>query len=380
MKQLYIILFLFCWPFLHYTAVCDEIKEGKRLESLTVGIILPLSGKQRSYASEALTSIKLALSQFKKEHPKLAHLIHLKVADDQSTTKGATKAFHSLLEKNASIMIGSLSDTITTQVASLARQHQLPLIIPSLNNQKVLNIAPHIFQASLASDYQGNVLARFAYKTLNKKKAVILLNPECIHALKIASSFKKKFLADGGNVLHQEHYKTTSDFQQHLDNVTEHKPEVLLFPSMDIKEAAIAMKLLNEKKQTLPILGPNKWHQPALLSLSKKTAYGHYYTVPFHLKQLETAPHHFFEDFKEKEHRLPSPLAVMSYHSLLLAAYSYKKAGTTRFNELTRTLKNIYFSGLLGPMQMTQAKFLEHQSTVIKLTKTGRQTEIVTPF
>lgn len=372
-KQLFICFFI---GLLTTKSTVSKATTDKILEAFHVGVILPLTGPQKEYAKEALDAITIALEHFKNENPRLKKLLKISVADDHSTLQGVEKAFQELLEKKASLFIGSLSNPISLKLASLAEKHQIPHIIPAANNIRVTHLASNIFQGSAIYKWQGTLLARFATQALKKKKAALLFDPHDTYQHDIATAFEKNLLKQHGKMIHKEIYKKadTLDLNKHLLNVLEKKPDVILFPSSALEDVSFVMKVLKSHKSKIPLLGTTTWHNTKLLGLAGKAAIGHYYTVPFVPKSKDSYIFNFVEDFKARTNRLPSSLAAMSYNSLLLAVNSYKNANTTRAKELIRTLQNMTaIKGLMGPMKMNQERFVEHSGIMIEITPYGRK-------
>lgn len=347
--------------------------DRREIGTLLIGTVFPLSGPQAPYGEEAYAGVEIALETISASDPDLASHIKLLKGDDQSTPQGARLAAQDLIGRRASILIGSVTNPSSKTLAEISHEYKKPLIIPASSSLSIGPSSPYIFRSCAIDRFQGKLLGEFAINELKLRKAAILLDPKVYYSHDIVEKFEKSFSALGGSIVHKELYLSLNpQFTKHVANIAKAKPDFILFPSSSAKDVAEVMRELKRAGLRIPLLGGDRWDSPTLSQQAKGALEGHYYAIPFTAADPSPRTQAFVEAFKKKMHRYPSALAAMTYDSFLLAANSFKRAGTNRSSELVRAIKRTKdLPALLGPLSINSEGFAEKSALIMVTTKKG---------
>ena len=173
----------------------------------TIGVLLPLSGKYARYGEEALRGIRLAIA-----NESYAGTIDLRIADSESNSSGAIRAYQQLLAGGSEWIIGPLVSEHTEALLPYLNSN-VPVI--SLSNRiSVAEASPRLFVHSLAKSVQAAFMAEFAWQQGARK--VIVLSEQSASSSDEAQAFISTFEKLGGEVA--EHLV--------LEDVTDNRPEL----------------------------------------------------------------------------------------------------------------------------------------------------------
>lgn len=349
-----------------------EPKAGKVSEDITVGTIFPMEGAQARFGQEAMAGIELALTQLKNQDPDtLKHLnfVHL---DDKSSPKGAIKAAAELIEKRASLIIGSALSSSTETLISLANEKKIPLISVTQSSLPV-NESPFVFRAAYAPAHQGSHLAHFASSELKKTKVAILLNPQDRYATEIAEDFAKSFRNRGGSIMKElYHVENNTPFRAEMSRILANGYDAVLFPSSNATEIEQLVAYIKSIPAKVTVFGSDRWDSADLRLKLTHNLPSSYFVSRFSSLVNEGPALEFIQAFHQKTGRAPSALAANAYDATMLVVDALKRAGTGRQKELLRSLKGTReLAGVTGPLTMASDNTLLGQAVVLQSSTEG---------
>ncbi|HKI60373.1 MAG TPA: penicillin-binding protein activator [Mariprofundaceae bacterium] len=176
-------------------------------QHVTIGILLPLSGKYARYGDEALRGIRLAIAS-----ESYANTVDLRIADSESSSEGAIRGYQKLVSSGSEWVVGPLVSEHTAALLPHLVSH-VPVI--SLSNQiSLAEASPKLFIHSLAKSVQAAYMAEFAWQQGSRK--VVVLSESSEASRDEAETFMATFEKLGGEIA--EHLV--------LDDVTDNRPEL----------------------------------------------------------------------------------------------------------------------------------------------------------
>jgi len=196
--------------------------EGNRM---TIGVLLPLTGKYARYGQQALKGIRLAISR-----PDFEDRLVLRIQDTAGEAEQSVSGYHQLLSQGADWIIGPLlSDNTQALIPFLAAN--TPII--SLSND--INLAadsPSLFIHSLSKVVQSDFMARHAIK--QRKNRAVILHSFTDSAFQEAAAFAKTFMDLDGEILDIiELEKGFSDNRPDLMSMRFHTDDESLLAELD---------------------------------------------------------------------------------------------------------------------------------------------------
>ncbi len=139
-----------------------------------IGLILPLSGAQASFGTDAIKGAQLAEAEINAAGGVLGHPIKLIVRDSQSDTEATVATVTELAEKeNAVALIGEIASDRTLAAAPVAQKLGIPLITPGATHAGVTAAGDYIFRVCYTDAAQAVAMAKFA-RSIDVTKAAVL--------------------------------------------------------------------------------------------------------------------------------------------------------------------------------------------------------------
>jgi len=193
-----------------------NLKEKNFAARIRIGVILPVTGYFSAEARDMLRGMALALHQ-----ESSSDNIQIIVADSKGEIVNAVKATIDLLKQDISLVIGELEDDISTALAALTTQENIPFIVPVATNNNIASIGGNTFQANNDLNTRGAVLADFAYNRLNLKTFATIA-PADEYGNALTDAFTKKVDQLGGTIIAQKwYYPGTNDLKRQFDAIRE---------------------------------------------------------------------------------------------------------------------------------------------------------------
>lgn len=175
---------------------------GPGKPTLTVGVVLPLSGAGSSAGRAFLRGLQEIYTDRSGEDPKVA----LIVRDNNSRGVETVRSIR-VLEQNHQVVaiIGPLAETNALLAATALGDSDLPLLLPSAIHDQLSGVSTPVFQLRTSLQLQGKLAARYAGETLGLDSlAVIAPSDDFGHSL--ADAFIKEVDALGKVVVASEWY------------------------------------------------------------------------------------------------------------------------------------------------------------------------------
>lgn len=231
----------------------------RRVEAKTIGVVLPLTGKNARVAQRVLRGIQLGLGL----NGRGASSFRLAVVDSEGSPELARQGVEKLLEQdNVIAIIGGLISRTAAAEAAQAAESGVPTISLSLR-QGITEMGPRIFRNSLTTEMQVQRLVKTAMEELNYKRFAILY-PNDSYGVEAANLFWDEVLARGGQITAAQTYSPKeTDYRDVIQRLTgtffpEARPEEAKLKAKEIKEAqekkAKALRSNTQENLLAPIL------------------------------------------------------------------------------------------------------------------------------
>lgn len=144
-----------CLPSVTFLIICSFIfviqipVTAVENQSLTCGIILPLSGDLNASGITLLQGIQLATDEINLNGGTAEYLITLRIADDQGDPEKALSLFREMQADGIPVVIGSYSTAITHPMAEETKNSEnIILISPRANGEILYGISPRFYQVN----------------------------------------------------------------------------------------------------------------------------------------------------------------------------------------------------------------------------------------
>ncbi len=185
-----------------------QLEASNRVQSHTVGAVLPLTGKNAAMGQRALRGLQMGLG---------LHLpgsgFKLAVVDSEGNPDIARRGVDRLVKDDNVIgVVGSLLSKTSLPVASRAQELKVPSIGLSQRNG-LTDAGSLVYRNSITSTMQVRALVRTCMENLGMKKFAILY-PNDAYGIEFANIFWDEVLARGGQITAVQSYSVKeTDFR-----------------------------------------------------------------------------------------------------------------------------------------------------------------------
>ena len=390
--------------------VLSELDSRQKVNPRTIGVVLPLSGRQASVGQRTLKGIQLGLGIY----GRAPSGFELAVIDSGSSPDGGRRAVERLIaEDNVIAIIGGLSSKTAAAEASRAQDFGVPFIALT-QKAGLTSIGSNVFRNALTSEMQVAELVRIAMEQRKMTRFAILF-PNDAYGVEYANLFWDEVRRRGGDIVGSQIYDPKeTDFRGPIQRLTglfywddradeykaklkewqeknpsksaRSKPpafEELLRPVVDFDAlfipdstkalGQIAPMLLYNDVENVKLLGTNLWNTDDVAKRGQKLAEDSLFVDSFVSNDPRFTNSEFFANFKATfgAETPPGVFEVQGYDSGLLLRQIVAGGESSRVGVAQRlsTIEN--FSGALGPLTVNENR--EIRRPVIGLTVTDGQ-------
>jgi|OM-RGC.v1.014300759 ABC-type branched-chain amino acid transport systems, periplasmic component len=141
--------------------------------------------------SSVIKAARLYLEHYNKTHPKVPFRINLQEYNDENDKELAVKIANTISSDRRSVsVIGHPWSSTSLAAGPVYAEHKLPVLAVSATNPKVTAQSEYHFRSIFNDKLQGQFLAKYGHKILNKKR-VFILHTDKAYATYLARVFLK---------------------------------------------------------------------------------------------------------------------------------------------------------------------------------------------
>ncbi|NLB82708.1 MAG: ABC transporter substrate-binding protein [Synergistaceae bacterium] len=249
-KALVLVFILSCMALPLYAA--DTIK---------VGEIATVTGDFAAYGVAEVESVKIAVDEINKSGGILGKQVEVIMYDCRTRQEDMVNAARRLVEQDkVTAVIGPSGSGLCISAAPVFNRGKVPHLgtlptNPFVTMDEKGNVRPYNFRICFFDPYQGKMIAVFAAKDLNRKKAAVLYDVSSDYSQGLREFFVKSFKEYGGEIVADEgHRGEDVDFRAQLTVIKDANPDVLVIPTMG-KCLPLAVKQARELGLNVEIIG-----------------------------------------------------------------------------------------------------------------------------
>jgi branched-chain amino acid transport system substrate-binding protein len=342
---------------------------------IRIGVYLPLTGRTAFGGQLELEGVQMA----HKEMPSvLGKKVELVVVDNKTDKVEAANAVKRLIEKEKVVaVIGTYGSSLAMAGGEVAEKAGVPMMGTSCTNPLVTQGKKFVFRACFIDPFQGAGAATYAVKTLNMKKAALLVDVANDYCVGLANFFKQSYKKLGGEIVSELKYNSgDQDFTAQLTEIISKKPDVLFLPA-DFAEGAIVMKQARELGAKFQIMGGDAMDNPEIVKIGGAAVEGFIHTTfPYDpsMKDMSDIAKKFTENWKKAfPDKDPNVNAALGYDSYMLVAHAITTAGKAEPAAIRDALEKIKdFPGVTGNKTINATHDAESPVGVVQI-KNGKK-------
>ncbi len=349
-------------------------------DTIKIGGLLEMTGGSASFGISSKNAIDLALKKVNEKGVLGGKKLALVVADNKSEASEATNGMQKLISQDkvvavigpnlssAAIAAGTINNA--SKVASITPMGTNPDVTVDPKTQKTREYS---FRTCFIDPFQGTVMANYAVKELNVKKAAILVDNTSDYAKGLSQFFKENFVKLGGAVVAEEAYlQKDTDFKATLTKIKATTPDFIYIPGY-YQEVGLIVKQAREMGINVIMAGGDGWDSAKLPEIAGKkalnnTMFSSLYS-PDDTSDLNKA---FVAEYKKAYNTNPDVFAALAYDSALLVVKAIEDAKSAEPAKIAAAMAKISgFKGVSGEVTFNEqhnpiksAVIIEHKDGV----------------
>jgi branched-chain amino acid transport system substrate-binding protein len=294
-----------------------------------IGVIVAQSGKASDYGQAAIKGAQLAVDEINALGSLMNHRLQLVIFDNQSTALYARQAAFKAVDHPVAGVVGAIWSTHSLAVAQVLQEHHIPMISPGSTAPEVTRTGTFIFRTCYTDDFQGKLMADFAYRSMGYRRAAVLTNISETYSKILARYFATNFVSDGGEVVVEEGYKGSAiDFKDILLPIKTLHPEVIFIPGYS-QDSGLIVKQARKLGLNMVFMGGDAW-ETAVADYAGSALEGSYFSTFWHPSVPYPRSHKFIALYRSAcgDGEI-SAYAPMAYDAVLLFADAIRRAKST---------------------------------------------------
>jgi len=327
---------------------CTPRRSGTQAaETISLGVLFPLSGPVAFFGTESRDGIILATEELNAAGGLLGRQINLVIEDDEGSAPLSVAAFRKLtIQDRLSIVMGSSTSGATMAIGPLAQEQGVVLITPSGTNINVTRAGDFVFRACFIDPFQGIVGADFAYNDLGARRAAVLYDAGADYNTGLANAFMTRFRERGGQIVADEAYQTNDvDFNAQILRIRAANPEVIYLPNY-YNDIALQAMQLRAQGVNVPLMGGDGWS--GVSENAGREVIGSFWSAAFAADTTDPKGAAFVRAFQARFNRPASQFAALGYDTMMLVADAIRGAGNTEARAVRDAMARINGSYVTG--------------------------------
>lgn len=305
---------------------------GPKIEGDTVkiGLVASLNGELKPWGDDSKRGVELAVEEINAAGGINGKKVELLIEDSGSKPEQGKTAADRLIAKGVVGIVGEVASGITAQIADSAFAAGVPVVAVGATRTDLTDKGANIFRVCYTDDFQGPVMARFAYEELRLRRLAIMTDIKQPYSQGLSESFKKKFAELGGEIVSEESYNSgDQQFNAQLTNIKGKNPDGM-FLSGYFTEVGLIARQARDVGLNVKLLGGDGWDSQDLLAGGGEGILGGFFCNHYNNQEDRPEVKAFLDKWKAKHNgQLPATtMGALGYDSMMLMADAVKRAET----------------------------------------------------
>ncbi|MBX3119322.1 MAG: ABC transporter substrate-binding protein [Fimbriimonadaceae bacterium] len=297
---------------------------------IKVGLVASLNGELKPWGADSQAGALLALEEFNAAGGVDGRMVDLMIEDSNSKPEQGKTAAEKLMSNGALAVIGEVSSGITAQMAQATFEKGVPLVAVGATRTDVTDIGANVFRVCYIDDFQGPVMAKFAYEALGKRRVGIMTDIKQPYSTYLSKSFAAYFKKLGGEVVAEENYESQqTQFSSQLKALKDKNPDCL-FLSGYFTEVGPIIRQASEQGIDVPYVGGDGWDSREIITNAGAAIKNGYFCNHYNNDEDREEVKAFLAAWKKKYNSTPATtMGALGYDATMLVLQSLKTAAAT---------------------------------------------------
>ncbi|MBQ2978340.1 MAG: ABC transporter substrate-binding protein [Clostridia bacterium] len=317
-------------------------------DTIKIGGLAPLTGPYAVYGNAVKNGADLYIAQLNANGGIDGKKVELLWEDHEADDTQAQKVYFNYLDDGCAAILGDVLTGQCRVVASLAMDDGIPMVTASGTAFDITEGKPNVFRTCCIDDFQGTVMANFAFEQ-GYKKVAILYGADSAYSVGLVAAFEAQAAINGVEIVAKEAANFTDiDFKSQLTNIKNAAPDAVFLPFYGA-EASLILTQAQEVGLSTIYMGADGISDIVPQIADKSLLTQITYADHFAFDSDDEAVVKFIADYTAMFGEEPTvSFSATGYDAALVICEAIKAAGTTDFEAVATALKNIETVGVSG--------------------------------
>jgi branched-chain amino acid transport system substrate-binding protein len=298
-------------------------------DKVKIGVFMSMTGTTANFGISSTNGIKMAADEINAAGGINGKQVELNIQDDRSdASEAATIVTKFVTQDGVHAILGEVASSRSIAAAPIAQNAKIPMLTPSSTNPEVTKKGDYIFRSCFIDPVQGAAIAQFAARTLNAKRAAIMVDRKNDYSTGLEKFISATFTRLGGQmVVTQSYQEGDQDFNAQLTSIKGSNPDVIFVPGY-YNDVGLIAKQARDKGITVPLLGGDGWDAEQLYKIGGTALNGSFFSN--HYSPYDTDPMvvKFVNDYTARYGSKPDALAATAYDAAKIMFDAIKRANS----------------------------------------------------
>lgn len=346
-------------------------------DTIKIGLVASLNGELKPWGDDCEKGAKLAVKEFNAAGGVNGKMVELRIEDSASKAEQGKSATDKLIAEGCLAIVGEVASGITLQMANSCFDKGIPIVAVGATRVDVTDIGSNVFRVCYTDDFQGPVMAKFAYDDLGLRKVAIMTDQAQPYSTGLSDNFRKKFVELGGEIVDEQFYRSPEDkqFGPQLQQIKQKNPDGLFMSGYFTEVGAIA-RTARDTGLNVKMLGGDGWDSSELATGGGEAIRGGYFCNHYNNAETRQEVVDFLRRWRAEYGRDPATtMGALGYDATMLVCDALKRADALNSKALTVAIENTEnFPGVSGMITLKGNRGNPpKRALVVEVTETGQR-------
>lgn len=308
---------------------------------IKIGLVASLNGDLKPWGEDSQRGAQLAVEEFNAAGGLNGRKVNMMVEDSQSKPEQGKTAAEKLISDGALLLIGEVASGITEQMAQSAFEMGVPVIAVGATKTSITADRANVFRVCYIDDFQGPVMAKFAYEELGLRNVAVMTDNRQIYSQYLSQTFSDHFKKLGGTIADEQKYESgQTQFTSQLNAIKGKQPDGL-FLSGYFTEVGPIIREATSLGINVPFIGGDGWDSREIFTNAGEGIKNGFFCNHYNNFEDREAVKTFLAAWKTKYGGEPATtMGALGYDAAKLALDSLKRASALDSKSLIEALEN----------------------------------------
>jgi branched-chain amino acid transport system substrate-binding protein len=260
-------------------------------------------------------------------------------------------------------------------MAQVSYDKGLPHIAVGATKTTITDYGTNVFRVCYTDDFQGPVMAKFAYETLGLRNVAIMTDEKLPYSQYLTKTFKEYFTKLGGTIVAEASYESKqTTFTAQLSNLKSKNPEGIFLSGYFNEVGPIVRQAAQAGLTNVKYFGGDGWDSSEIIRSGGDAIVGGFFCNHYNENEDRAEVKNFLAEWTKKYNDKPgTTMGALGYDAAALMMDAIKRASTKDAKGIIAAIEDTSnFPGVSGTITLKgMAGNPAKPALVVEVTKSG---------